>query len=220
MRCARSTACRWRSSARPSRTRRSPTRGISFPTGRSASRKRALQSSIDEVRAKGAKAVVLLSHNGMDVDLKLAGRVRGLDAILGGHTHDAVPQPVRVGKTLVTNAGSNGKFLAVLDLQVGSCRRHRSSLPPAAGVLAAARRGPGDGGVHRGRASTVSRQSWTRTLAITEGLLYRRGNFNGSFDELILQALLQARRTRRSRSRPAFAGGPRCCRATRSRSST
>src|SRR5687767_50351 len=77
-----------------------------------------LQRRIDEVMAKGAKAVVLLSHNGMDVDLKLAGRVRGLDAILGGHTHDAVPRPVRVGSTLVTNAGCSGKFLGVLDLDV------------------------------------------------------------------------------------------------------
>ena len=79
-----------------------------------------LQRRIDEVRQKGAKAVVLLSHNGMHVDLKLASRVRGLDAILGGHTHDAMPRPARVGKTLVTNAGCNGKFLAVLDLQVGA----------------------------------------------------------------------------------------------------
>src|SRR3989440_7043842 len=79
-----------------------------------------LQKLIDEARAKGASAVVLLSHNGMDVDLKLASRVRGLDAILGGHTHDAVPAPVRVGGTLVTSAGCSGKFLAVLDLQVGA----------------------------------------------------------------------------------------------------
>src|SRR5687767_3855005 len=79
----------------------------------------ALQRRIDEARSKGAKAIVLLSHNGMDLDLKLASRVRGLDAILGGHTHDALPRPVRVGSTLVTNAGSNGKFLAVLDLELG-----------------------------------------------------------------------------------------------------
>ncbi len=78
-----------------------------------------LQALVDEVRGKGARAVVLLSHNGMDVDLKLAARVRGIDAILGGHTHDAVPRPMRVGSTLVTNAGCNGKFLGVLDLQVG-----------------------------------------------------------------------------------------------------
>src|SRR5690606_20032503 len=81
-----------------------------------------LQSVIDEVRQKGAKVVVLLSHNGMDVDIKLASRVSGLDAIMGGHTHDGVPAPVIVenggGKTLVTNAGSNTKFLGVLDFDV------------------------------------------------------------------------------------------------------
>ena len=77
---------------------------------------------VDEARCKGAKVVVLLSHNGMDVDLKLASRVRGIDAILGGHTHDGMPAPVLIsnggGKTLVTNAGSNSKFLGVLDFDV------------------------------------------------------------------------------------------------------
>jgi sulfur-oxidizing protein SoxB len=81
-----------------------------------------LQKTIDEAKGKGAKVVVLLSHNGMDVDLKLASRVSGLDAILGGHTHDGVPIPVQVknpgGMTLVTNAGSNGKYLGVLDFEV------------------------------------------------------------------------------------------------------
>jgi len=81
-----------------------------------------LQKHVDEVRAQGARVVVLLSHNGMDVDLKLASRVRGIDAILGGHTHDGVPAPSLIanggGKTLVTNAGSNGKFLGVLDFNV------------------------------------------------------------------------------------------------------
>ena len=81
-----------------------------------------LQRNVDAVIAKGAQAVVLLFHNGMDVDLTLASRVTGIDVILGGHTHDAVPEPVSVrnrkGVTLVTNVGSNGKFLAVLDLDV------------------------------------------------------------------------------------------------------
>src|ERR1700693_2365909 len=85
-------------------------------------REQELQLVVDEVRGKGAHAVVLLSHNGMDVDLKLAARVRGIDVILGGHTHDGVPAPTIVnnsgGQTLVTNAGCNGKFLAVLDLEV------------------------------------------------------------------------------------------------------
>src|SRR3954468_7907513 len=95
-----------------------------------------LQKQVDAARGKGAQAVVLLSHNGMDVDLKLASRVRGIDVILGGHTHDAVPTPVTVknagGATLVTNAGSNGKFLAVLDMDVreGRVRDMRYRLLP------------------------------------------------------------------------------------------
>src|SRR4029453_9240053 len=95
-----------------------------------------LQKRVDEARGKGARAVVLLSHNGMDVDLKLASRVTGIDAILGGHTHDAVPNAVAVtkpgGVTLVTNAGSNGKFLGVLDMDVreGRLRGMRYRLLP------------------------------------------------------------------------------------------
>ena len=148
-----------------------------------------LQSLVDEVRAKGAKAVVLLSHNGMDVDLKLAARVRGIDAILGGHTHDGVPAPVVVGRTLVTNAGSNGKFLAVLDLKVGAGGvedyRYRllpvfSNLLPADEAMAAY--------IEKARAPFTEKLG--EKLAVTEGLLYRRGNFNGSWDELIMQAML------------------------------
>jgi sulfur-oxidizing protein SoxB len=147
-----------------------------------------LQKTVDETRALGAKAVVLLSHNGMDVDLKLASRVRGIDAILGGHTHDAVPAPTRVGKTLVTNAGSNGKFLGVLDLEVRSSGvsgyRYRL-LPVFADLL------PADPEM-AAYISTVRKpyqEKLAEKLAITEGLLYRRGTFNGSFDEVILEAL-------------------------------
>ncbi|HYR33117.1 MAG TPA: thiosulfohydrolase SoxB [Burkholderiales bacterium] len=148
-----------------------------------------LQKLVDETRAKGAKAVVLLSHNGMDVDLKLAGRVRGIDVILGGHTHDGVPAPVKVGTTLVTNAGSHGKFVGVLDLQVDGNRvrdyRYRL-LPVFANLL------PADPDMARYiaevRAPHASRLG--EKLAQTEGLLYRRGNFNGTMDELILRALL------------------------------
>ena len=149
---------------------------------------RELQKVVDEARAKGAHAVVLLSHNGMDVDLKLASRVRGIDAILGGHTHDGVPVPVRVNATLVTNAGSNGKFLGVLDLETKSGRvadyRYRllpvfsNLLPPDAGMAALIQeeRKPFEGKLQE-------------PLAVTEGLLYRRGNFNGSWDQLIVDAL-------------------------------
>jgi S-sulfosulfanyl-L-cysteine sulfohydrolase len=148
-----------------------------------------VQTLIDEVRAKGAKAVVLLSHNGMDVDLKLAARVRGLDAILGGHTHDGVPAPVVVGKTLVTNAGSHGKFLGVLDLEVGAggVRGYRYRLLPVFANLL-----PADAAmaayIERLRAPYAARLG--EKLAHSEALLYRRGNFNGTMDELILRALM------------------------------
>ena len=152
-----------------------------------------LQKNVDTVRAKGARAVVLLSHNGMDVDVKLASRVRGIDAILGGHTHDGVPVPVIVnnagGKTVVTNAGSNGKFLGVLDLEVNASGvtgfRYRllpvfaNLLPPDAPMQAV---------IERVRAPFKAKLD--EPLAVTEGLLYRRGNFNGTFDQLILDALM------------------------------
>ncbi len=153
----------------------------------------ALQRVVDEVRAKGAQAVVLLSHNGMDIDLKLASRVRGIDAILGGHTHDGVPRPAMVsnasGKTLVTNAGSNGKFLGVLDLRVSAGRvdgfQYRL-LPVFANLL------PADTDmqalIERVRAPFAEKLA--APLATTEGLLYRRGNFNGTFDQLILDGLM------------------------------
>jgi sulfur-oxidizing protein SoxB len=138
----------------------------------------------------------VLSHNGMDVDLKMASRVRGVDAILGGHTHDGVPQPIAVknsgGTTLVTNAGSNGKFLGVLDLDVKSGKvadvRYRllpvfSNLLPADAEM--------DAFVRKVRAPYETKLG--ETLAVTEGLLYRRGNFNGTFDQLICDALMQVK---------------------------
>ncbi|HEY8069293.1 MAG TPA: thiosulfohydrolase SoxB [Burkholderiales bacterium] len=151
-----------------------------------------LQKAVDEVRAKGAQAVVLLSHNGMDIDLKLAGRVHGIDAILGGHTHDGVPAPTIVGKTLVTNAGSNGKFLAVLDLDVRNRKVEGFKyklLPIFANLL------PADTEmvslIEKIRAPFKVKLD--EPLTVTEGLLYRRGNFNGSFDQLILDALMEVR---------------------------
>jgi sulfur-oxidizing protein SoxB len=151
-----------------------------------------LQQLVDEVRAKGARVVVLLSHNGMDVDLKLASRVRGIDAILGGHTHDGVPAPVVVGKTLVTNAGSNGKFLAVLDLEVkgGTVAAHRYRLVPVFANLL-----PPDAAMaaYIERVRAPYRARLEEKLAHTEGLLYRRGTFNGSWDQLLLDALMQVK---------------------------
>jgi len=155
-----------------------------------------MQKMVDEARGKGAQVVVVLSHNGMDVDLKMASRVTGIDAILGGHTHDGVPQPLVVanpkGRTLVTNAGSNGKFLGVLDFDVKAGRiadyRYRllpvfSNLLPADREMAAL--------IDRARAPYKAKLD--EKLAVTEGLLYRRGNFNGSFDQLILDALMEVK---------------------------
>jgi len=155
-----------------------------------------LQKVVDEVAKKGAQCVVLLSHNGMDVDLKLASRVTGIDVILGGHTHDAVPEPVPVrnarGATLVTNAGSNGKFLAALDLDVrgGKVTGHRYRLLPVFANLLEPDAEMASL-IRRIRAPFESKLA--EKLAVTEELLYRRGNFAGTFDQLILDALLEAR---------------------------
>ena len=151
-----------------------------------------LQRTADEVRSKGAQAVVLLSHNGMDVDLKLASRVTGIDAILGGHTHDAVPAAIEVrnksGITLVTNAGSNGKFLALLELDVRSgVKGYRYRLLPVFANLLDADKDM-TALIARHRAPYAAKLA--EQLAISEGLLYRRGNFNGTLDQMILDALL------------------------------
>ena len=153
-----------------------------------------LQAMINEVRKNGAQVVVLLSHNGMDVDLKLASRMRGLDAILGGHTHDGVPVPIAVknpgGSTLVTNAGSNGKFLGVLDFEVkaGKVSGFRYKLMPVFANLLAADPNM-EALIRKHRAPYESKLN--EKLATTDALLYRRGNFNGSFDQLILDALMR-----------------------------
>ena len=152
-----------------------------------------MQEMVDEARGKGAQVIVVLSHNGMDVDIKMASRVTGIDVIFGGHTHDGMPVPTVVenagGKTLVTNAGSNGKFLAVMDLDVrdGKVRDFRYKLLPVFSNLL-----PADPEmstyIEKVRAPYLDKLG--EKLAVTEGLLYRRGNFNGSWDQLILDALM------------------------------
>ena len=152
-----------------------------------------MQKMVDEVHAKGAQVVVLLSHNGMDVDLKMATRVRGIDAIFGGHTHDGVPVAVPVtnagGITLVTNAGSNSKFLGLMEFDVKGGKvadfRYRL-LPIFANQLKAD--AEMDALIARVRAPYEARLA--DKLAVTDGLLYRRGNFNGSWDQLICDALM------------------------------
>jgi sulfur-oxidizing protein SoxB len=152
-----------------------------------------MQKMVDEVRAKGAQVVALLSHNGMDVDLKMASRVSGIDAILGGHTHDGMPVATLVsnkaGKTIVTNAGSNGKFLGVLDFEVKNKRitdyRYKL-LPIFANML------PADTEMQAliTKVRAPYEAKLNEKLAVTEGTLYRRGNFNGTGDQLLLDALM------------------------------
>ena len=159
-------------------------------------RENEMQETINDARAKGAQAVVVLSHNGMDVDLKMASRVTGIDAILGGHTHDGVPVPVVVknpgGQTIVTNAGSNGKFLGVLDLDVKGKSVVGFSyrlLPVFSNLIAADKEMAAL--ISKSRAPYESKL--TESLATTEGTLYRRGNFNGTFDQLILDAMINVK---------------------------
>ncbi|PCI19824.1 MAG: thiosulfohydrolase SoxB [Piscirickettsiaceae bacterium] len=152
-----------------------------------------LQELIDEIKEnEKPAAIVLLSHNGMDVDLKLASVVTGINFILGGHTHDGVPVPVTVnnsaGETVVTNAGSNGKFVGVLDLNLKSNKvkgyEYRllpvfsNFIKPDAEMSALINK------IRKPHLNTLNEE-----LAITESLLYRRGNFNGTFDQLICNAL-------------------------------
>jgi sulfur-oxidizing protein SoxB len=150
-----------------------------------------VQRLVNELRdTRRADLVCVLSHNGVSADLKLAARVSGIDVILGGHTHDALPAPIEVGRTLVVNSGSHGKFLSRLDLDVHGHRvvgyRFRlipvlsRDLPedPEMAALIAEMRAP-----HEAKLGEA--------LAVSESLLWRRGNFNGTFDEVILDALLK-----------------------------
>jgi sulfur-oxidizing protein SoxB len=152
-----------------------------------------MQKVVDTLRGKDkVDVVVLLSHNGMDVDLKLAANVTGIDVILGGHTHDAVPQPVAVtnagGKTLVINGGSSGKFLGVLDLDLakGRVKDVRFNLLPVyAGLL----KPDADMQALIDRLAKPHDAKFGEKLAVAGDLLYRRGNFNGTMDQVICDAL-------------------------------
>ncbi len=163
-----------------------------FPEYSFGIRDERMQEMVDEVRAQGAELVVCLSHNGFDVDKKMAQRVTGLDVILSGHTHDALPEPVLVGDTIVIASGSNGKFVSRVDLDVRDGRmmgfRHKlipifsDVIEPDAGVAAAidAERAP-------------YKAELEEVIGQTDSLLYRRGNFSGSWDDLICEALISER---------------------------
>ncbi|MDX5150859.1 MAG: thiosulfohydrolase SoxB [Acidiferrobacterales bacterium] len=153
-----------------------------------------MQEMVDKARAEGAQVCVALSHNGADVDIKMASRVHGLDVILGGHTHDAVPQPIKVknsgGTTLVINSGSNGKFLSVLDLNVRNKKVvgfKYKLLPVFSNLLPADKKMQ----AHIDNVRRPYEKKLGEKLAVTESVLYRRGNFNGTFDQMILDAMME-----------------------------
>ena len=164
-----------------------------------------VRKHVETVKTEGADLVVLLSHNGYDVDHKMAGRVEGLDVILSGHTHDAIPRPALVGGTLLVASGCSGKFLSRLDLDVRNKKiagwRYRlipvfsDAITPDAEMQAA---------IHQVRAPFEAELG--RELGRTEDLLYRRGNVNGTFDDLICQAMLEQRDTEIALS-PGFRWG-------------
>ena len=169
-----------------------------------------MQAVIDKVRkTEKADLVVLISHNGMDVDLKVASRVSSIDVIFGGHTHDGMPAPTVVtnkgGKTLVTNAGSNGKFLGVMDLDVraGKLQDFRYRLIPVFSNLLPADK---EMQAHIDQVRAPYKEKLEEKLAVAEETLYRRGNFNGTFDQVICDALRKVNEAQISLS-PGFRWG-------------
>ena len=168
--------------------------GWMFPEYSFGIRDENMQAMVDEVRAQGAELVVCLSHNGFDVDKQMAGIVTGIDVILSGHTHDALPEPVLVGKTIIVASGSNGKFVSRVDLDVRNGQmmgfRHKlipifsDVITPDAEVkkVIDAQRAPFDKQLNEVIGRTADDQT-----------LYRRGNFNGTWDDLICNALIEER---------------------------
>ena len=166
--------------------------GWMFPDYSFGIRERRLQEVVNEVRAAGAGLVVVLSHNGFDVDRKLAGRVQGIDVILTGHTHDALPAPERVGQTLLIASGSHGKFVTRLDLDVRDGRLHdfRHDLIPVFSDIIVP---DPDMAALIDRHRAPHKDALEEVLGTTESLLFRRGNFNGTWDDLICNAMLEER---------------------------
>ncbi|TMV09731.1 thiosulfohydrolase SoxB [Ruegeria sediminis] len=151
-----------------------------------------MQSMVDEVRSEGADVVVVLSHNGFDVDKKMAGKVQGIDVILSGHTHDALPEPVLVGKTHIIASGSNGKFVSRVDLDVrdGQMMGLRHKLIPIFSDVIAP--DPAMTALIKEQRAPYAAEL-AEVIGRTDTLLYRRGNFNGTWDDLICDALISER---------------------------
>ena len=168
--------------------------GWMFPEYSFGIRDENMQAMVDDVRAQGAELVVCLSHNGFDVDKQMAGKVTGIDVILSGHTHDALPEPVLVGETIIVASGSNGKFVSRVDLDVRDGRmmgfRHKL-IPIFSDVITP------DAEVTK--VIDAQREPYADALSEVIGrtaddqTLYRRGNFNGTWDDLICDALISER---------------------------
>ncbi len=180
--------------------------GWMFPDYSFGIRDEHMQQMVDEVRAKGAELVVCLSHNGFDVDKKMAGVVKGIDVILSGHTHDALPEPVLVGDTIVVASGSNGKFVSRVDLNVedGKMTGFRTKLIPIFSDVIAPDPAMAQV-IDEQRAPYAAELS--EVIGQTDSLLYRRGNFNGTWDDLICDALIEEREADISMS-PGVRWGP------------
>ncbi len=166
--------------------------GWMFPEYSFGIREERMQEMVDEVRAKGADLVVCLSHNGFDVDRKMISRVKGIDVILTGHTHDAVPEPVLVGDTILIASGSNGKFVSRVDLDVrdGRMMGYRHKLIP---VFSDVIEADGEMSALIDNERAPFKEQLEEKIGTTESLLYRRGNFNGTWDDLICDAIRSER---------------------------
>ena len=166
--------------------------GWMFPEYAFGIRDEHMQEMVDEVRAEGAELVVVLSHNGFDVDKKMAGVVTGIDVILSGHTHDALPEPVLVGETIIVASGPNGKFVSRigLDIREGRMMGFRHKLIPILSDVISP--DPDVAAVIDGVRAPYT-DALAEVIGKTDSLLYRRGNFNGTWDDLICDALLSER---------------------------
>ena len=151
-----------------------------------------IRANVDKARKSGAQLVVLLSHNGFDVDRKLAMRVAGIDVILTSHTHDALPEAIKVGNTLLIASGSHGKFVSRLDIDVknGAIKHFRYKLIP---LFADVIKPDAEMSIAISKARSPYAAELAREVGHTDSLLFRRGNFNGTFDDLICAALLKER---------------------------
>ena len=163
-----------------------------IPTWSFGIRPEEIQKNVNEARNNGAEIVVLLSHNGFDVDQKVAKTVSGIDVILTGHTHDAVPEAIKIGKTLVLSSGSHGKYLGRVDLKVenGEVVDYNSTVIP---VFADAIEPDAEMKAYIDGVRAPHESELNRVLGKTDQLLYRRGNFNGTWDDLICQGIREER---------------------------